>query len=183
MNDFIKIMEEQKRLLYESLCIPGELLSPESSQTFAESTLDMDKMIKSIREAELLLRKAPPVIIIHSDPSLTELETTQIKFCRSKKKRIRKKWAKNQKNFRTMYVPCKIVFRKENGDLIAHPEMIKSIEWGLKNDPGYFIKIVDVPDYSFSKIPKFEFEPRKPIFDYGFQPLLRSPVKPITTAV
>ncbi len=128
------------------------------------------------------VRDFPPIPILSlplkffPDINLTISETKQIKFPKSKRKRIVKKWAKNKKNFRTLMVPSRIVYRRKNGDLYAHPEMIKEIEWGLKNDPAYFINIRDIPEYDISELPKFELPPFKPIFSYGFQPFLKHPI-------
>ena len=48
----------------------------------------------------------------------------QVRFPRSKKKRIRKKWGKDRRNYR--YVPWKKAYQL--GDTVfAHPEMIESI--------------------------------------------------------
>ena len=54
----------------------------------------------------------------------------QVRFPRSKKRRIRRKWAKNQKNWKDIpqsnYYIC-------NGSIIAHPEIIEQLKEQLKD--------------------------------------------------
>lgn len=185
MSDYNKTMEEYRKLLWKSQCIPKGLIQG-STQTCASRPLTSSDMQEAYNLMISLVNEYPPIPVLSLPlkfiPSihLTTPETKQVKFPKSKRKRIRKKLAKNQKNFRTMYVPSRIVYRKSNGDLYAHPEMIKEIEWGLKNDPAYFIMIKDIPEYNFIKPPEFElplFSERKNDFHMWNQPLLRNPVK------
>lgn len=55
-------------------------------------------------------------------------ETKQVRFPRSKSKRIRKKWSKNQKNFNE-YPSDKVYFTDYNGSqmFICHPAMMDKI--------------------------------------------------------
>ena len=55
----------------------------------------------------------------------------QVRFPRSKKKRIRKKWAKQEKNF--AYFPSKNIW-KMGDTLIAHPEVIEKIMKEITKD-------------------------------------------------
>ncbi len=57
---------------------------------------------------------------------LTDTFHTQTRFPRSKKKRIRRKWAKQAKNWETETFP-KPEGYMVNGTLFAHPEMLKRI--------------------------------------------------------
>ena len=59
------------------------------------------------------------------------VDRKQVKFPRSKKKRIRKKWAKNQDNYR--WIPWDKVYQM--GDtLIMHPSMLEKLKKQLNND-------------------------------------------------
>lgn len=59
---------------------------------------------------------------IFEDLSLTERKL--LRMCRSKKKRIRKKWLKNQRNYKT--VPMKNCF-VVGDDIICHPVVVAAI--------------------------------------------------------
>lgn len=56
--------------------------------------------------------------------------TTQFRFPKSKRRRIRKKWSKNPKNFRT--VP-RTDFFLYNGAIICHPKMARRLRTTLQN--------------------------------------------------
>jgi hypothetical protein len=57
---------------------------------------------------------------------MTDTLRTQIRFPRSKKKRIRRKWAKQVKNWKTETIPKPEVYMV-NGTLVAHPEVLKGV--------------------------------------------------------
>jgi hypothetical protein len=63
---------------------------------------------------------------IFSSPHVPRFKMVQFKFPRTKKKRIQKKWRKNQKNFRQVPVREAMVL---NGDtMIIHPDDMKLIK-------------------------------------------------------
>jgi hypothetical protein len=68
-----------------------------------------------------------------SDPNMFKVEHRQFRFPRSKRKRIRQKWAKNQRNWRTTHVPqARIV----GTTILAHPAVIASLQHFIRTSGG-----------------------------------------------
>lgn len=62
---------------------------------------------------------------VYIDKYAYRTESRQVKFPRSKKKRIRNKWAKQTKNYKAIEIPCAyFVF----GDIYAHPAIVAKIK-------------------------------------------------------
>ena len=60
---------------------------------------------------------------------------TQVRFPRSKKKRIRRKWAKQRKNFREVVTPWDKAFQIGN-HLMRHPTMLERLEKAMGEMPA-----------------------------------------------
>ena len=63
-------------------------------------------------------------IRVFTNPLLTD--TVVKKWCKSKKKRIRKKWAKNPKNLHE--IPSRKIIRLDDGSMVLHPVMLEEIK-------------------------------------------------------
>lgn len=61
---------------------------------------------------------------------MRDVEWKQMRFPRSKKKRIRKKWSKNKNNFRMIVTPWNTYFRL--GDtIVMHPQKLVELQRSL----------------------------------------------------
>jgi len=69
------------------------------------------------------LGRVSEIPIIQSTLAMTT-KREQIKFPRSKKKRICKKWRKNSKNYKSWYVPAVYAFRDA---FVVHPDIIDKL--------------------------------------------------------
>ena len=112
-SDFMKDIEQQ---IYGRFAIPEKLIKnvPTSSATETEFKLNqgMPRMIGSILGG---------IKIIASTLCMTR---QQYRFPRSKKKRMQKKWRKDQSNWREQ--PA--MYMIGNGDVVAHPEIVRKIQ-------------------------------------------------------
>jgi hypothetical protein len=72
---------------------------------------------------------------IVTDVAMADTVRKQIRFPRSKKKRIRKKWAKNPANWLIYSVPWEHSYQL-NGCLVMHPAMLEKVNRALadRND-------------------------------------------------
>jgi hypothetical protein len=117
-DEFAEIQDRMNRYLdrkvMESLAIPNTLYS-------GESTSCASSMGRPSPDSVYGYSNMRPKFI--SSPYMADF--VQYRFPRSKKKRIRKKWAKDLRNYR--YVPWKTVYLM--GDTVfAHPAVIGQIE-------------------------------------------------------
>jgi len=64
-------------------------------------------------------------LTLFSDPNCVKIERAQVRFPRSKKRRMREKWAKQEKNWRTTYTPTAYI---HGHMLIAHPILIDHLQ-------------------------------------------------------
>lgn len=99
---------------------------PNSHDETFEIPFTMEKLAEARRklEAETGGVGAMP-FRIHTDPYLIDL--VQVRFPRSKRKRIQKKWRKDDRNYAN--VPSKSIMRiPPNGEhLVMHPEMYNKL--------------------------------------------------------
>lgn len=61
-------------------------------------------------------------------PTQREVGRHQVRFPRSKKKRIRKKWAKNLRNWKIDYVSCVNDVYMVNGKFMIHPAGLENLK-------------------------------------------------------
>lgn len=66
----------------------------------------------------------PVIVSQHAE----KIERTQVRFPRTKKKRIQKKWSKQERNYKITAIP--LAFRTPMG-IIVHPSI-----WRMLNDPN-----------------------------------------------
>jgi len=69
-------------------------------------------------------------LTVFSDPNCVKVTRAQVRFPRSKKRRMREKWAKQEKNWRTTYTPTAYIHRHM---LIAHPSLIDALQRELRS--------------------------------------------------
>ena len=62
---------------------------------------------------------------IFESPHCCRIERQQVRFPRSKKRRIRKKWANREINYRTNNVPTAYRMGK---DILAHPAIVEQLK-------------------------------------------------------
>jgi hypothetical protein len=53
---------------------------------------------------------------------------TQVRFPRSKKRRIRRKWAKDRRNYRAVTTPWEHAYVIEGKTIVMHPRMVAKLE-------------------------------------------------------
>jgi len=75
----------------------------------------------------------PKVIV---SPHLPKFEMKQFRFPKTKKKRIQKKWAKQEKNFKQVKIKRLCVFIGDT--IIAHPDDLRQIEHMFPITPARF---------------------------------------------
>ena len=73
-----------------------------------------------------------------SSPFVGEHKRTQIRYPKTKRKRIRKKWAKNERNFRTRIIPGAYIIDEPSflgfppqKKLLIHPTLLQKLKNGI----------------------------------------------------
>lgn len=120
------------KLAAESLLIPITCRETVATEQPGPTGEQIIRNIEAVR-----LSFDSPMPRIFESPYLTRL--VQTRFPRSKKRRIRKKWAKRQENFRSEPDPCAYIL---SGVLYAHPataramkaDLVKSIEAKIERE-------------------------------------------------
>lgn len=71
----------------------------------------------------------------------------QFRFPRSKRKRIRKKWAKDRRNWRSRHVPWETFYHFRDGTIAAHPKMIVEMQRAIeKVNEATIQRCIDEPE-------------------------------------
>lgn len=127
LKSFEKARQAMESRLMQSLGVPGELFAGENCYSSASASAALEsfnaRVRSSIQQFAFPFSRHFGRLQFISSPHMTTY--VQYRFPRSKKKRIRKKWAKNSRNWR--HEPMKVIWQM--GDTVyAHPAVIDRIK-------------------------------------------------------
>lgn len=84
--------------------------------------------------------------MLYASDLMADTVWTQVRFPRSKKRRIRKKWTKDRRNWRSRLVPWDKAFVLRDGTVVAHPTIVAELERAARKiNEDLLGKILDTP--------------------------------------